>query len=121
MASTHTNTNEVLAAARKDLEAQLAVVREQIARLTVEERALMPAMSALDGRNPAISSAGTTTGRAATARTGGRRGLKSSARKASSTRPRRRRGPSSQLLTGLARSASCLPRARSRARSSPLR
>ena len=94
MASTHTNTIEVLAAARKDLEAQLAVVREQIARLTAEERALTHAVSALDGGNPSASSAGTTTGRTATARTRGRQGAKSSARKASSTRSRRRRGAS---------------------------
>ncbi|MDQ4049019.1 MAG: hypothetical protein M3131_06530 [Actinomycetota bacterium] len=94
MASTHTNTIEVLAAARKDLEAQLAVVREQIARLTAEERALTHAVSALDGGNPAASSAETNTGRTATARTRGRQGAKSSARKASSTRSRRRSGAS---------------------------
>ena len=94
MASTHTNTDEVLAAARKDLEAQLAVVRGQIARLTAEERTLTDAISALDGGNPATPSAGTTTGRAATARTRRRQGTKSSARKASSARPRRRRGAS---------------------------
>jgi chromosome segregation ATPase len=94
MASTHTNTDEVLAAARKDLEGQLAVVREQIARLTAEERALTHAISALDGGNPATSSAGTTTERAATAPMRRRQRTKSSARKASSTRPRRRRGAS---------------------------
>ena len=49
MASTHTKTDEVLAAARKDLEAQLAVVREQIERLAADELALRHAISSLDG------------------------------------------------------------------------
>jgi hypothetical protein len=52
------NTNEVLASARKDLEAQLAVVRDEIARLTAEEQALTHAVSNLDGGNPAMSAQG---------------------------------------------------------------
>jgi chromosome segregation ATPase len=92
MASTHTKTDEVLAAARKDLEAQLALVREQIERLAAEELALTHAISSLDGGNPATSSAGAISRRAAApARKG--QGTKGSARKGSS-RQRRRRGAS---------------------------
>src|ERR687894_566771 len=92
MASTHTKTDEVLAAARKDLETQLAVVREQIARLAAEELALTHAISSLDGGDPATSSAGATSkSAAAPARKG--QGTKGSARKGSS-RQRRRRGAS---------------------------
>ena len=92
MASTHTKTDEVLAAARKDLEAQLALVREQIERLTAEELALTHAISSLDGGDPATSSAGATSkSAAAPARKG--QGTKGSARKGSS-RQRRRRGAS---------------------------
>ncbi len=92
MASTHTKTDEVLAAARKDLEAQLTVVREQIERLTAEELALTHAISSLDGGNPATASAGAISERAA-APAGKPRGTKGSARKGSS-RGRRRRSAS---------------------------
>ncbi len=92
MASTHTKTDQVLAAARKELEAQLAVVRDQIERLAAEELALRHAISNLDGRNPATGSAGATSKRAA-APAGRRQGTKGSARKGSS-RSRRRRGAS---------------------------
>lgn len=89
MATTRSKTDEVLAAARKDLEAQLAVVREQIARLAAEELALTHALSSLDGANPATSSAGTTRNRGTQARTEKRQGGRASARKASSRRGRR--------------------------------
>ncbi len=91
MASTHTKTDEVLAAARKDLEAQLAVVREQIARLAAEELALTHAVSSLDGANPAASSAGTTSTRTVRSRAA-KSESKRSTRKASSSRRRRSRG-----------------------------
>jgi hypothetical protein len=51
-------TEDVLASARKDLGAQLADVRDEIARLTVEEHALTQALSSLDGANPSISGSG---------------------------------------------------------------
>ena len=92
MASTHTKTDEVLAAARKDLEAQLAVVREQIERLAADELALTHAISSLDGGNPATSSAGAVSKRAA-APARKPQGSKGSARKGSRSR-RRRRGAS---------------------------
>ena len=88
MASTHTKTDEVLASARKDLETQLAVVREQIERLAADELALTHAISSLDGGNPATSSAGAVSKRAA-APARKPQGSKGSARKGS--RPRRRR------------------------------
>ncbi len=92
MATTHTKTDEVLAAARKELEAQLAVVREEIERLAAEELALTHAISSLDGGNPATTSAGATGKRAAApARKG--EGTKGSAGKGS-RRSRRPRGAS---------------------------
>ena len=51
-------TEEVLESARKDLGAQLADVREEIARLTVEEHALTQALSSLDGGNPSLTGGG---------------------------------------------------------------
>ena len=83
MASTHTKTDQVLAAARKDLEAQLAVVREQIERLAAEEHALTHAVSSLDGGNPATGSTDAISKRAA-ASAGKRQGTKGAARKGSS-------------------------------------
>jgi hypothetical protein len=53
------NTDKVLAAARKEVQAQLAVVRDDIARLTAEQHALTHVLTSLDGGNPAVSSAGT--------------------------------------------------------------
>jgi len=92
MAATARKTDEVLASARKDLEAQLALVREEIARLGAEELALTHAVSNLDGANPATSSDGTTSKRAVSSRVGKNRGTKSATRKASSARRRRPRG-----------------------------
>jgi len=92
MAATARKTDEVLASARKDLEAQLALVREEIARLGAEELALTHAVSNLDGANPATSPDGTTSKRAVSSRAGKRRGTKSATRKASSARRRRPRG-----------------------------
>ena len=49
MAATRRKTDDVLATARKDLQIQLAVVREEIGRLATEERALIQALSSLNG------------------------------------------------------------------------
>jgi len=88
MAATHRKTDEVLAAARTELEAQLALVREQIARLNAEELALTHAISSLDGGSPARSSAGATSKRAVRSPTAKRQRSKGT-RRASSTRRRR--------------------------------
>lgn len=84
MADTYSSTHEVLTAARRELEAQLAAVREQIARLTAEEKALSHAVSALDGGNPATSSTGTVKRGATSGKVKGR------ARRGSARRGRRR-------------------------------
>jgi len=87
MTVTAKKTGEVLAAARKDLEAQLALVREEIARLGAEELALTSAVSSLNGdstSSPSAPRAGRAGGQGGTAQGSTRR---SSARKA----PRRRR------------------------------
>lgn len=91
MATTR-KTDDVLASARKDLKAQLGVVRDEMTRLAGEERALTQALSSLDGDSAPSS----TTAPAAKVGAGPRK-VKSSARrsspgKASSTR--RRRGAS---------------------------
>ncbi len=87
MTATAKKTGEVLAAARKDLEAQLVVVREEMSRLAAEERALTSAVSSLNGdstSSPSAPRAGRAGGQGGTAQGSTRR---SSARKA----PRRRR------------------------------
>jgi hypothetical protein len=94
MAVTSSKTDEVLASARKDLQAQLAVVREEIARLAAEEQALTEALSSMNGggaSSSSMSSAGRTGGRSASARSSDG---KSPTRQASSRRRRRRRGAS---------------------------
>ena len=90
-----TRTDQVLASARKDVEAQLKLVRTEIARLAGEECTLTQALSSLDGES---ASAATQT------RNGGRRGssggratrsTRASARKASAGgRSRRASGKS---------------------------
>lgn len=87
MTATAKKTGEVLAAARKDLEAQLVVVREEMGRLAAEELALTSALSSLNGdstSSPSAPRAGRAGGQGGTAQGSTRR---SSARKA----PRRRR------------------------------
>jgi hypothetical protein len=49
MTASSTKTGEVLAAARAELQAQLAVVRGELTRVAAEERALTQALSALGG------------------------------------------------------------------------
>ncbi len=94
MTVTAKKTGEVLAAARKDLEAQLAVVREEMRRLAAEELALTHAVSNLDGGNPATSADGTVSKRAVgSSRTKGQ-GQKKPAPKARTSGRRRRRGTS---------------------------
>ena len=90
MAVTKRKTGDVLASARKDLQAQLAVVREEITRLAAEEQALTEALSTLNGGSTSSSTARASSTRAAGANSDG----KSSTRKATSSRRRRRRGAS---------------------------
>lgn len=89
--ATTRKTDQVIASARKELEAQLAAVRDEIARLTAEERALTHAVSNLDGGNPATSAAGTASKRAVSARPAQSREVKSSTGKRSPGRRRRAR------------------------------
>jgi hypothetical protein len=67
-------TEEVFAAARGEVQSQLRVVRDEIARLTTEERALTQALTGLRGRRPDTSS------RKAGARKSGRTGKSTSDR-----------------------------------------
>ena len=89
--ATARKTDEVLAAARNDLEAQLKLVREQGAQLAAEELALTHAISSLDGGNPATSSSGATSERAVRSAAPKRERSKRSSRRASSSRRRRSR------------------------------
>jgi hypothetical protein len=76
MVKVRKKTDEVLASARRELKAQLAVVREELGRLTAEERALTEALSTLDGKSTSSSSAAAssaTAGPAPKRRTRGRR------------------------------------------------
>jgi hypothetical protein len=75
-------TDEVLASARTELEAQLVVVRDEIARLTAEEQALTHAVSNLNGGNPATSAEGSVRTRATSRKPRARRaaGTRKSAR-----------------------------------------
>ena len=82
-------TGEVLATAREGLQAQLIVVRDEIARLTAEERALTQALSSMHG-DSASSPRTATADKRATRAQGTTR---SSGRKATS-RSRRQRGAS---------------------------
>ena len=93
MATTPKKTDEVLASARKDLQAQLAVVRDEMGRLAGEERALTQALSSLDGDGSSSRSAATRAAKVA----GGPPPGKSSTRRSSAGNPgasrrRRRRG-----------------------------
>ena len=93
MATAGRNTDEVLAAARRDLQSQLAVVREELSRLTAEEHALTRALSSLvgDGASSTTAAAADASGRSAGPK---RPARPSSAKKAGASRGRRRRGPS---------------------------
>lgn len=92
MASTAAQTDEVLATARKELQAQLELVRAELTRLTADERALTTALESLDGAgSPAAGDGGN---RRRRSRSGpATRTRKASTRKASSAR-RTRRAPS---------------------------
>jgi len=90
---TPTKTDEVLAAAHRDLQAQLLVVRSELERLTTEERALTEALSSLNGRatrSSAPSPAGPTRTRSRAAKGSARRGSAAKSR----TSRRRSRAPS---------------------------
>lgn len=88
--ATRQKIDQVLASARKDLEAQLEVVRAEMARLAAEEQELTATLESLkaDGRPSSTTSAGNGQRRAST-RTGGAR--KRAAAKADGRRVRGRR------------------------------
>ena len=92
MAATRRKTDDVLATARKDLQIQLALVREEIERLAAEERALTQALSSLDG-DSASSQAGAPATKVAGSSSTKRSASTGRARKRSTSR-RRRRGAS---------------------------
>ncbi len=87
MATAGRKTDEVLASARRELQAQLSVVRDEQARLAAEERVLTQALSSLNGDSSSSATDGSTPARSGAAKT------KSSARKATPGR-RRQRGSS---------------------------
>ena len=91
MASSGSKTDEVLASARSELQAQLGVVREELARLAAEERTLTQALSSLDGDSSSSASNASASPRPSRSRASKGR---SSTRKATSGRRRRRRGAS---------------------------
>ena len=79
MAVTPKKTDEVLASARKDLKAQLALVRQEASRLAAEEGALTAALATLGGDSAPASAA-----------PAAKRAAKSSTPKRSGRRARRR-------------------------------
>ena len=96
MAATRRKTDDVLATARKELQAQLAVVREEIGRLAAEERALTQALSSLNGDSASSSTtapAAKVADSSATAKSSASTGR---ARKRSTSR--RRRGASKSTI-----------------------
>jgi chromosome segregation ATPase len=96
-------TDEVLASAQRDLKAQLAVVRDELGRLTAEERALAGALASIkadtsSSPSPSRPAAGSTkTASASRRRSGGRRRR---ARVASKTTAERLQELRDQLATG---------------------
>lgn len=91
MATTRKKTDEVLASARQDLQAQLALVREEMGRLAAEERTLTQALSSLDGDSAASSSRASASRAGGEARTAKTSARGSSTRKAGTGRRRRPR------------------------------
>ncbi len=90
MAATRKKTDDVLASARGDLQAQLAVVRDEMSRLAAEEQALTHALSTLKGDGASAPTTPSTAKRSS--RASGQR--RSSTAKAGTNRGRRRRGAS---------------------------
>lgn len=91
--TTRKKTDDVLAAARKDLQAQLAVVRDEISRLVGEEHVLSQALSSLDGDGASSSTAVPRTEKGGGGRAARRSTRTSSAGKVGAS-GRRRRGKS---------------------------
>lgn len=87
-------TDEVLASARKDLQAQLAVVREEMSRLAAEEQALTHALSSLDGESASSSSAAPATDESGRNRTANKSATRSPTRKPRTSRRGRQGGGS---------------------------
>lgn len=96
MATTRKKTDDVLASARKDLQAQLAIVRDEMSRLAAEEHALTQALSSLDGdgASPTTSPAAGASGRAPSGKTPARSSARARATGKGTSRRRRRRGAS---------------------------
>jgi predicted ArsR family transcriptional regulator len=90
MPATANKTEEVLASARKELEAQLAVVREELSRLTAEESALTQALTSLDGEGRSAQTDASTSNRGE----GSRAASVTSTSRKTATGRRRRRGQS---------------------------
>lgn len=94
--ATRKKTDDVLAAARKELRAQLAVVRAEKTRLDGDERALTQALASMDGTNGARASATSS----ASAGAGRSSAVKQSTRKSSMRKARRsRRRPGASKST----------------------
>ena len=94
MAATRRKTDEVLASARKELQAQLGVVREELGRLAAEEHALTEALSSLDGDRASPSATAPASKTGGRTRTSANAARKSSTRKAGTSRRRRPRSAS---------------------------
>jgi len=92
--ATRRKTDEVLASARKELQAQLGVVREELGRLAAEQHALTEALSSLDGDSASPSSTVPASKAGARTRTSANAARKSSTRKAGTSRRRRPRSAS---------------------------
>ena len=86
MAVTARKTDEVLASARRELQAQLGVVLEELARLANEERTLTQALSSINGGASSSATDGSGSSRQTTARASKSR---RSARKPTSGRRKR--------------------------------
>src|SRR4051794_11194060 len=94
MAGNRKKTGDVIAAARRDLKAQLKVVREEVGRLGGEERALTRALASLKGGGARPSSRAAASASADAEAIAKPHSRPRSARKASSRRRRRPRAAS---------------------------
>ncbi len=90
MPKTTTRTDQVLASARKDLEAHVKSVRSEIERLEGEERKLTQALESFDGGGSPATSDGADRRSRSSATRGSGRSRRTSSRKASSGRRSRR-------------------------------
>ena len=93
VAVTRRKTDDVLATARKELQIQLAVVRDEIGRLAAEEHALTQALPSLEGDSASPQASAAATKVAGSSGTAKRSASRGRPRKRSTTR-RRPRGAS---------------------------